>query len=184
MGREGCDLMLERDRLGGFIQHMEWADALMWQSIDPVPGAQHDRRLIALVHHLHLVQWIYLAIWHRETPAITDPQAYENARAVRNWAQPYYSKAAAWIDSLDDSSLGRVVEFPWADEIAQKLGSAGPATLRETIAQILLHSTYHRGQVATRIRELGGEPALTDYITWIWMNRPRARWPGRAEACR
>jgi uncharacterized damage-inducible protein DinB len=168
--------MGERERHRGFLDHMEWADALMWQSIDVVPAAQNDRRLIALVHHLHLVQWIYLAIWRGAAPEITDPRAYENARAVRNWARSYYAKAATFIESLTDDDLARVVEFPWADDIAKKFGSAGPATMRETIAQVLLHTTYHRGQVATRVRELGGEPALTDYITWIWMSRPRAQW--------
>lgn len=109
-------------------------------------------------------------------PAMTDPKAYENAGAVLAWARPYYPKAAAFIDALNDDALARVVEFPWADQIAQQFGSAGPATLRETIAQILLHTTYHRGQVAARVRGLDGEPALTDYIAWIWRNRPRPEW--------
>jgi uncharacterized damage-inducible protein DinB len=166
----------ERDRLDGFLDHMEWADALMWKSVGAVAAAQHDRRLVALLHHLHLVQWIYLSIWQRQAPSITDAETYEHAAAVRAWAKPYYSKARAFVGSLDEDGLARVVQFPWADQIAQRYGSVGPATMRETIAQILLHTTYHRAQVATRVRELGGEPALTDYIAWIWMNRPPASW--------
>ena len=176
MGRQGRTVVAERDRLGGFLDHMEWADALMWTSVRAVPAAQDDRRLIALLHHLHLVQWIYLSIWRREMPAITDPTTYQNAAAVMEWARPYYAKAAQFMAALDEDALGQAVEFPWADHIAQRYGSAGPATLRETIAQILLHTTYHRGQVATRVRELGGQPALTDYIAWIWMQRPGAHW--------
>jgi uncharacterized damage-inducible protein DinB len=168
--------MAELDRHRGFLEHMEWADARMWQSVRAVPAAQNDERLIALLHHLHLVQWIYLSIWRREMPAITDAKTYENADAVMGWARPYYAKAAALIESLDEDALAQIVEFPWADQIAQRYGSAAPATMRETIAQILLHTTYHRAQVATRVRELGGEPALTDYIAWIWLNRPRPEW--------
>ena len=168
--------MAERERLGNFLEHMEWADARMWKSVRGVPAAQNDARLIALLHHLHLVQWIYLALWRREMPALTEPKAYLDAAAVMAWARPYYAKAAALIDSFDDDALGRIVEFPWADQIAQQFGSAGPATMRETIGQIVLHTTYHRAQVATRVRELGGDPALTDYIAWIWMKRPRPEW--------
>jgi uncharacterized damage-inducible protein DinB len=168
--------MAERERLAGFLHHMEWADALMWKSVCAVAAAANDARLIALLHHLHLVQWIYLSIWRREIPALTDAKAYENAQAIMGWARPYYSQATALVASLDDDALAHVVDFPWADQIAQRYGSAGPATLRETIAQILLHTTYHRAQVATRVRELGGDPALTDYIAWIWMKRPRAQW--------
>ena len=168
--------MSEHERLGGFLDHMEWADALMWRSVRAIPVAQRDERLIALLHHLHQVQWIYLDIWRCQPPAITDPKSYASADAVEQWARPYYAQAAAFIDALDEAGLAQVVEFPWADQIEQRFGAVGPATMRETIAQILLHTAYHRAQVATRVRELGGEPALTDYIAWIWINRPRASW--------
>jgi uncharacterized damage-inducible protein DinB len=39
-----------------------------------------------------------------------------------------------------------------------------------------MHSHYHRGQNATRLRELGGDPPGTDLITWIWKGRPAASW--------
>jgi uncharacterized damage-inducible protein DinB len=41
-----------------------------------------------------------------------------------------------------------------------------------------MHSSYHRGQVAQRLRELGEEPPLSDFIAWIWMDRPGADWGG------
>jgi uncharacterized damage-inducible protein DinB len=31
---------------------------------------------------------------------------------------------------------------------------------------VLLHSTYHRGQLATLVRQLGFTPVVTDYITY------------------
>ena len=34
------------------------------------------------------------------------------------------------------------------------------------------HSTYHRGQVNARLREIGAEPPLVDYIAWLWFDRP------------
>ena len=39
-----------------------------------------------------------------------------------------------------------------------------------------MHSTYHRGQVNVRLRELGGEPQLVDFIAWVWEGKPRAVW--------
>jgi uncharacterized damage-inducible protein DinB len=52
-----------------------------------------------------------------------------------------------------------------------------PTTMRETMLQVAMHSTYHRGQVNARLRELGAEPPLTDYIAWLWMGKPAAEWP-------
>jgi len=39
-----------------------------------------------------------------------------------------------------------------------------------------MHSTHHRGQVNARLRELGGEPPLADFIVWLWWGRPAASW--------
>ena len=78
---------------------------------------------------------------------------------------------------MDDASLAGPVTLPWADELVKRFGSAAPATLAETILQVAMHTAYHRGQIATRLRELGGEPQSTDFIMWIWMRRPEADWP-------
>ena len=45
-------------------------------------------------------------------------------------------------------------------------------TLAETALQVAMHSTYHRGQVNARLRQIGGEPPLVDFIAWIWFGRP------------
>jgi uncharacterized damage-inducible protein DinB len=39
-----------------------------------------------------------------------------------------------------------------------------------------MHSHYHRGQNATRLRELGGVPPGTDFIEWLREGQPSARW--------
>jgi uncharacterized damage-inducible protein DinB len=44
------------------------------------------------------------------------------------------------------------------------------------VLQVVLHSTYHRAQVATRVREFGATPELTDFVAWVWMNRPEPKW--------
>jgi uncharacterized damage-inducible protein DinB len=44
------------------------------------------------------------------------------------------------------------------------------------VAELVLHTSYRRGQVATRLRERGAEPPLTDFIAWIWMGRPVPDW--------
>ena len=57
-------------------------------------------------------------------------------------------------------------------------------TLVETLLQIPLHSTYHRGQIAIRMRELGGEPAATDFILWVFIDKPAAELAGSRGALR
>jgi len=52
---------------------------------------------------------------------------------------------------------------------------------RSTQWAYLQHTTCHRGQVATRLRERGAEPPLTEFIAWIWMRRPAPDRGSRAE---
>lgn len=40
----------------------------------------------------------------------------------------------------------------------------------------VMHSQGHRGQNATRLRELGGKMPMTDYIVWILEGRPSPVW--------
>ena len=42
--------------------------------------------------------------------------------------------------------------------------------------QAAMHSHYHRGQNATRLRELGGVPPMTDFIVWLHKGQPAANW--------
>ena len=42
--------------------------------------------------------------------------------------------------------------------------------------QVTIHSTHHRGQFNARLRQVGGEPPLVDYIAWVCFGRPPAEW--------
>ena len=90
--------------------------------------------------------------------------------------RPYL--ALEYLEGLEAEALERRIEFPWAEQLVERFGSPESATLAETILQITSHTTYHRGQVNTRLRELGGEPRLVDFIAWIWLGKPTPEWEG------
>ena len=37
--------------------------------------------------------------------------------------------------------------------------------------RVVNHSTYHRGQAATQLRQLGQTPPNTDLIAFLWQRR-------------
>lgn len=43
--------------------------------------------------------------------------------------------------------------------------------VRDVLTQLVMHSAYHRGQIAAAIREAGGQPAATDYIVYARRQR-------------
>ena len=71
----------------------------------------------------------------------------------------------------------KIIEIPWSKFMERRIGKkVVPATLEETMLQVASHSTYHRGQINTRFRELDGEPAIVDFIVWVWLGKPLANW--------
>jgi uncharacterized damage-inducible protein DinB len=50
-------------------------------------------------------------------------------------------------------------------------------TIGQTATQLALHSSHHRGQINTRLRDAGAEPPLVDFIAWVWWGQPAAAWP-------
>lgn len=158
------------------LTHMEWADAHTWRALRAVPSAHTDDRLRWLLHHLHLVQSVYLQTWRGDPFVLTELSSYPDLPAIEAWARPYYPKAVEFAQSLDDARLGHVIEYPWTNLIVEKFGSVVPSTLSESAWQVFSHTTYHRGQVATRLREIGGEPPLVDFMVWVWGGTPAAEW--------
>jgi uncharacterized damage-inducible protein DinB len=155
---------------------MEWADSLVWESVLELPEAQSDTSIRERLCHTHVVQWAYLQIWAGEPLDMRDASSFEGLPAIRAWVRDYYRRAAEYFDAVDANALEQQVQFPWAQQLVERWGTAHPATLAETILQITSHTTYHRGQINTRLRELGGEPPLTDFIAWIWMGKPAPTW--------
>jgi uncharacterized damage-inducible protein DinB len=154
---------------------MHWADAEVWRTVLASAAARNDATLRSLLLHLHVVQRAFLSLWTDAALTFPDVSEFPDVERLHAWAQPYYPDARAFLDGLDDEALARPVVMPWAEDLTKHLGRAPRTpTLGETIFQVTSHSTYHRGQVNARLRTVGGEPALVDYIAWIWFGRPSA----------
>jgi uncharacterized damage-inducible protein DinB len=166
------------DLLRQLIRHMEWADAEVWRAVLGHEAAVDDARLKNLLTHLHVVQRGFLILWTKQSfdPASAQP-SFATLGDLRAWALTYYPESNRVLGAVDASRLKDVVEMPWARSLEAQLGrTIMMPTLGETIQQVASHSTYHRGQINARLREVGGQPPLVDYIAWIWFGRPAPNW--------
>jgi uncharacterized damage-inducible protein DinB len=163
------------------LEHLEWADATLSSAALALPPAQHDAPIRNLLIHLHEVQWAYLQLWRAQPIHIPERESFPDLQSVARWARDYHAQRHDFTDQLDDAGLERHIDFPWAEQLAARFGKVHPTTVRQSILQIGLHSAYHRGQAASRIRELGGEPPLLDFVAWVWAGQPAAQWPEGTE---
>ena len=165
------------DTLADLYRHMEWADASVWTSVLASEGGRTDTKLREYIYHLHVVQRAFLRAWRGE-PRETPYPTFNDARSLMLWGCGYYVEAFAHLTALSEEELSEPRPVPWAEMVERRLGrTPGMTTLGETALQVALHTTYHRGQINARLRDVGGEPPLVDYIAWVWLGRPAAEWP-------
>ena len=169
--------MFTAELLRELYLHMEWADATVWKSVSSFRGAGIDERLLDRLLHIHAVQRAFLDVWTNRPPVLPEADEFSSFSALQAWARPYYGEVLRFLETLDSSRLQQPLTLPWLEEFERRLGRRlDTPTLAETAFQVASHSTYHRGQVNTRLRELGVEPPLVDYIAWVWFGKPAAEW--------
>jgi uncharacterized damage-inducible protein DinB len=171
--------MFSIEALRELYDWMEWADGAVWRATLAQPATETDAKICGLLCHIHVVQRAFLNVWTGASmsTAFKEPSSFAALAEMKAWAQPYYADARRFMDTLDAAALSRQVVMPWVGEYQEREGRTfSTPTLSETIFQVISHSTYHRGQVNIRLRELGGEPPLVDFIAWLWFGRPKADW--------
>lgn len=158
------------------FDHLEWADAEMLGASLALPAAVQDQRVRSLLIHVHEVQWAYLHLWCGTPVVIPERESFTDLGSLSRWARDYHARRRHFFSGLLAADLDAHIAFPWAEQLSARFGKVYPATLRQSMLQIGLHSAYHRGQVATRLRELGADPPLVDFVAWIWRGQPAAAW--------
>lgn len=152
--------------------HQEWADAEHWRAIDATTAAADDGALRARLHHLHLVQrafrWI---VGDRQAPfTIAKVEDFNGMEELKSAARAYHDEVARFLATLPEQRFEERIDVPWFKDPPLSL------TVAEALTQCAMHSQWHRGQNAVRLRELGAEPPPVDLIVWYWKGRPPAVW--------
>ncbi|MGE3802781.1 MAG: DinB family protein [Candidatus Kapaibacterium sp.] len=160
-------------------RHMEWADAEVWRVISQTAEAEGDEALLDKLYHTHATQRVFLQLWSGESIDRYDPSRFSSLKEIYEWVHSYHNNATQFLSELNDADLDNSLLVPWSRMFERTLGRTPElTTLGQTIFQVANHTTYHRGQINSRLRELGGEPPLVDYIAWIWGGRPSPVWEG------
>jgi uncharacterized damage-inducible protein DinB len=158
--------------LRDFCGHQAWADAEHWKAIEAHPPSADDPALRQRLHHIHLVQRVFLwAVGDRATDlTVTTPEDFPVLTALKAYARGSHEAFDRFLAGVTEARLAERIAMPWFKDPPLSI------TVTEALTQCAMHSHYHRGQNATRLRELGGEPPLTDLIAWYWKGRPAPVW--------
>jgi uncharacterized damage-inducible protein DinB len=145
-----------------------WANQRILSACAPLSDEQFTRDLgnsfrsvRDTLFHICGAEWIWLERWHGRSPdAIPSPADYLNLEAVRRrWAE-IERDLLDYVASLTPEDLQRVMHFKTL------AGVPHSQPLWQCLQHVANHSTYHRGQVTTMLRQLGAKPVSTDMIVF------------------
>jgi uncharacterized damage-inducible protein DinB len=154
--------------LRDMVDHQFWADRELWSAIGAHGPARDDKAIRDRLHHVHQVQRLFIwAVGDRaRQPAITTPEGFPSFDDLHGYARDAHDDVRRTILSMTDTRLSEAVVIPWVPDPPLSI------TVAEALLQMTMHSHYHRGQNAARLRELGGDPPITDFIFWLWKGKP------------
>ena len=155
-------------------EHMAWADSKIWTEVMKISKHSNIKDIFDLLFHLHSVQHAYLCIWTNQQLDQFENIKFDNLDDLSNWRLDFHKKNERFISGMDEEKLTQPVNIPWTKYLEKKIGKKpDTSNLIQTILQVIMHSTYHRAQINTKIREVRGEPPMTDYIFWVWIGKPK-----------
>jgi uncharacterized damage-inducible protein DinB len=155
--------------LRDLVNHQLWADVEHWRAIAAYEPARADKVLHDRLHHIHQVQRFFAwMVGGGPKPEATAPEQFESFDDLADYARGSHESIRRLLSSEIGVALDEMLTIPWFRDPPLTL------TRSEALAQMASHSHYHRGQNATRLRELGGTPPQTDLIVWYWKGRPAA----------
>ena len=146
-----------------------WANARVCDVVAKLTAEQYTRDLANsfrsvrdTLTHILAAEWIWLRRWLGESPkALLDPAAFPDLAALRaKWAE-VEREQTAFVNSLTDERLKATISY------VNTKGQTWTYPLWQMLQHLVNHSTYHRGQVTTMLRQLGAEPAPTDFLLFF-----------------
>jgi len=154
------------DELLTLFAYNRWANLRLLDVAAPLTDAELRRDLggsvpnvAAILVHLLGAEWVWLRRWQGEAPtSVPDVAHLTSVAAVRDRWDALWEEQQAYLAGLDEAALSRDVAFRTFD------GTPYRQPLRELIRHVVNHATYHRGQLAAMLRQLGRTPPSTDLV--------------------
>ena len=133
--------------------HQEWADAEHWRAIEAHPAALADKAIRERLLHIHLVQHGFLWVTSPQRPGFgfKKLEDFPSMTDLKTYARQGLNEIGELLKKTDQGRMEEIIDVPWFKPPAR-------ISVRQALTQAAMHSHYHRGQNATRLRELGGAP--------------------------
>ncbi|HKT78668.1 MAG TPA: DinB family protein [Vicinamibacterales bacterium] len=118
--------------------------------------------------HIYGADLVWYLRWTGTSPTslVAADRFGDVAALAGDWAD-LEKKVRPYVAGLDEADIARVFEYRALN------GTPGASPFWQMLQHVVNHASYHRGQVTTMIRQLGGQPARS--LDLIAFYRERAQ---------
>lgn len=156
------------------FDYTKWANELMFDCVADLTPEQTFRPVggsFSCIRdtwgHLASADWVWLCRWTGESPKAWPSWANGSVDEIREEWRRIHAQRDEFLATLTEADLTLEVEFTRLN------GDTDRARLGFLLQHVVNHATYHRGQLASQIRQVGGVPPSTDLLRY----RPDSRQP-------
>jgi uncharacterized damage-inducible protein DinB len=114
-------------------------------------------RAIRFMSHVAAAQWLWLGrLKEDETPVtVWSEHTLDQCEEQLDRLTPIWRD---YLDGLTPEKLSQPVSY------ADQMGESWSSAALDILLQVVMHSAYHRGQIASDVRASGHAPAYSDFI--------------------
>ncbi|MEE9289168.1 MAG: DinB family protein [Bacteroidota bacterium] len=123
-------------------------------------GSSYGSVRDTLVHVLS-AEWIWLKRWKGISPeAMLVPSDFPTTSSLRTRWADVEREQVEFVSELTQEATEMVVAYVNTE------GESWNYPLWQLLQHVVNHSTYHRGQITTMLRQLGAHPVATDFLVF------------------
>jgi uncharacterized damage-inducible protein DinB len=165
--------MLDKPALARLIEYTIWANHRLMRACATVPVDDFRRELggsfggiRGTLSHILWAEWIWLERWKGMSPTRAPDEAeFETIVELRDRWKVIEDHRGAWLFALPAEDTANIIRYK------NTQGVANEAPLWQLVQHAANHSTYHRGQVTSMLRQLGARTVATDMLLFDRENR-------------
>ena len=161
--------MQDLSTLRNFFAFGRWANRTILESVAVLTPEEYARPIggsfgsvQGTLAHLSGADWVWLERFQGRSPrAMPEGDAFTALEALtRKWRE-VEAEQDAFIATLTQERMAEPLSYVSfaGDSFTRELGDA--------LLHLANHGTYHRGQVATLLRQLGHKATSTDYLRYV-----------------
>lgn len=160
---------MNADDIRLLYRYDRWANARVLGAAAPLTEEEFQRDLPGsfrsvrdTLTHILSAEWIWLMRWKGTSPrALLDPADFPSLpRLEARWTE-VEAEQIGFLEDLTDSALDRQIAY------VNTKGETWRYPLGQMMQHLVNHSSYHRGQVTTLLRQLKAKPAATDFLLFF-----------------